>query len=316
MTLLLVLLSCHRVPSPCAGADPCVVASRVARPVEGGSVTLSHALYHPGPPSEGPADPCLPEAWVLTGPRGSQRLVDLCTDGYGGAGLGRDQVEIRDDRLVHTRDGGDAQRWTVRTELGFDPPQILAQTFRFGDPDGGWREARWDPIARTGEQDQANPACGDETWTSAVIPSLPPQTSEPERCALTQTIGDNTVQAWASGTDAVELRLRGPGVTGVVELWERLDDCDARRIRVELLMPEVGSGSGDGISLTRAGDQLRVTLPRRSAGPIGLVWRGPDAAVIYATAEPTLLEAGQLTEPLPLDCAQGPGDPDSALVGI
>lgn len=67
------------------------------------------------------------EYWLLR-PGGPPRLVlSLCNDGYGASGVGDDEVEIGDNRLVHTQAGGSAWRWEVTRTVRLAPLALLAE---------------------------------------------------------------------------------------------------------------------------------------------------------------------------------------------
>jgi hypothetical protein len=56
------------------------------------------------------------EYWLLAPPAGPVRLLALCNDGYGAAGVGDDEVEVQSNRLIYTQEGGSNDRWKgIRT---------------------------------------------------------------------------------------------------------------------------------------------------------------------------------------------------------
>jgi hypothetical protein len=67
------------------------------------------------------------EYWLLR-PGDPPRLVlALCNDGYGASGVGDDEVEIGDNRLVHVQAGGSAWRWEVTRTVRLAPLSVLAE---------------------------------------------------------------------------------------------------------------------------------------------------------------------------------------------
>lgn len=51
------------------------------------------------------------EYWLLEGTASAERVLSLCNDGYGMAGVGEDDVEVGPNRLAHHQYGGSAWRW-------------------------------------------------------------------------------------------------------------------------------------------------------------------------------------------------------------
>lgn len=86
-------------------------------------------------PKEAPEDGCRDgdkqdggtEYWLIR-PGDPPRLVlALCNDGYGASGVGDDEVQIGDNRLVHTQVGGSAWRWEVTRTVRLAPLGVLAE---------------------------------------------------------------------------------------------------------------------------------------------------------------------------------------------
>lgn len=55
-----------------------------------------------------------------------RRLLRLCNDGYGAAGVGEDFVEAGAAQLRHQRSGGSNWRWSTETTIGLDPVRVQA----------------------------------------------------------------------------------------------------------------------------------------------------------------------------------------------
>ena len=79
-----------------------------------------------------PEDACDPFRWVLvsTQPPATQRLADLCNDGYGAAGMGEDEVEVKKGRFVHAQSGGSSWRWTNVREVSLAPVRVVGAAHR------------------------------------------------------------------------------------------------------------------------------------------------------------------------------------------
>lgn len=80
------------------------------------------------------------EYWLMRGGQQPRLMLALCNDGYGASGVGDDEVEIGDNRLVHRQAGGSAWRWDVTRTLRLVPPATLAErrcSYHVGGPDIG-----------------------------------------------------------------------------------------------------------------------------------------------------------------------------------
>ncbi len=53
------------------------------------------------------------------------RLLTLCNDGYGAAGVGDDQVAFQNNRMTHEQEGGSAWRWTTKDVYSLIPFRLL-----------------------------------------------------------------------------------------------------------------------------------------------------------------------------------------------
>lgn len=60
------------------------------------------------------------EYWLVDGPQ-PRRVLQLCNNGYGAAGVGDDQVVIGENMISHTQSGGSAWRWTQMTTMSLVP---------------------------------------------------------------------------------------------------------------------------------------------------------------------------------------------------
>lgn len=67
------------------------------------------------------------EYWLLRAGGAPLRLMSLCNDGYGAAGVGEDEVTIRDNRLIHDQSGGSAWRWESIVTYSLSPFRELRE---------------------------------------------------------------------------------------------------------------------------------------------------------------------------------------------
>lgn len=61
------------------------------------------------------------EYWLLDRTMAPKRVLKLCNDGYGMAGVGEDEVEVGPNRLVHHQYGGSAWRWSMDVTYSLVP---------------------------------------------------------------------------------------------------------------------------------------------------------------------------------------------------
>ena len=67
------------------------------------------------------------EYWLMRPGELPRLVLALCNDGYGASGVGDDEVQIGDNRLVHTQVGGSAWRWEVTRTVRLAPLAVLAE---------------------------------------------------------------------------------------------------------------------------------------------------------------------------------------------
>jgi hypothetical protein len=65
------------------------------------------------------------EFWLLSGKAAPKRLLALCNDGYGAAGVGEDDIEIGPNTITHSQVGGSAWRWTVTKKIRLAPSHVV-----------------------------------------------------------------------------------------------------------------------------------------------------------------------------------------------
>ena len=89
-------------------------------------------------PAEAPEEGCLSnpdsdekdggiEYWLVRAGDAPQRLMSLCNDGYGAAGVGEDEVTIGTNRLIHEQRGGSAWRWDATVTSSLSPYRELTE---------------------------------------------------------------------------------------------------------------------------------------------------------------------------------------------
>ena len=67
------------------------------------------------------------EYWLLEGTAAAKRVLKLCNDGYGMAGVGEDDVEVGPNRLVHHQYGGSAWRWYMDVTYSLAPFRAVSE---------------------------------------------------------------------------------------------------------------------------------------------------------------------------------------------
>ena len=99
-------------------------------------------------PKDGPEEGCNTENgdkdggveyWVIEGEK-PRRLLALCNDGYGAAGVGYDEVHIGPNRFTHLQDGGSNDRWENIDTISLSPQHTLRSEYcgsRGTDPNYG-----------------------------------------------------------------------------------------------------------------------------------------------------------------------------------
>lgn len=68
------------------------------------------------------------EIWLVAESAKPVKLLPLCNDGYGAAGVGSDEIGIGDNRLTHTQSGGSAWRWDFSKTFQLSPLRLIAET--------------------------------------------------------------------------------------------------------------------------------------------------------------------------------------------
>ena len=145
----------------CGGRDGCTVTARqpAGRGAHGETLEVLTLAVPPNADEQG----CTPsEVWLdaRTAPPTSHLLIRICNDGYGAAGIGEDEIQVRPNQLVHTRSGGSAWRWTETTTLTLSPLHVsrkdIAGYWAIGTNDS---TEQWSRDAFTGEVSWWSPPC-------------------------------------------------------------------------------------------------------------------------------------------------------------
>jgi hypothetical protein len=67
------------------------------------------------------------EVWLIAGSAAPKRLLALCNDGYGTAGVGEDQLEVTPNMLTWDQSGGSAWRWTTTKKIRLSPLAVVKE---------------------------------------------------------------------------------------------------------------------------------------------------------------------------------------------
>lgn len=171
-TFLLTLLvstaaAAPPVADPCAHRPGCRIAQRLpAGEAEGRPLTVLRVAVDPRDVAEAPPDitygndECVPYEWWLVHGERARKLIRLCNDGYGAAGLGEDHVDVGPNRFEHVQSGGSSWRGSERTLLQLAPLRLLAT-----GNDGYWtlgsneQSCTWDRTTWRGGCTWSAPRC-------------------------------------------------------------------------------------------------------------------------------------------------------------
>jgi hypothetical protein len=92
-------------------------------------------------PAEAPEEGCMgdPEAtdapdrdggrelWLIAGGDAPKRVLALCNDGYGSAGMGEDMIEVNPNMITWDQSGGSSWRWTVTKQIRLMPLAVVKE---------------------------------------------------------------------------------------------------------------------------------------------------------------------------------------------
>jgi hypothetical protein len=65
------------------------------------------------------------EVWLIVGGAVPKRILALCNDGYGSAGMGEDQLEVSPNMLTWDQSGGSAWRWVTTKQIRLSPLAVV-----------------------------------------------------------------------------------------------------------------------------------------------------------------------------------------------
>ncbi len=190
-------------------------------------------------PSPDPSWPCRPHAeeyWLLASDAAPVRLLALCNDGYGAAGMGEDVVTVSANRLTHTQHGGSNWRWSQSRELQLSPLRLLQESDQ-----GYWTvglnesDAHWDWQRFSGETRWWSPPCDtpeaqlDDAWQA-------PYAFHPIPMLQSEAVGTASTDM-VLGTCALEI---GPDAGTGYAIWGEADAVfpDGGWMRVAMIAPD------------------------------------------------------------------------------
>ncbi|MBB3228908.1 hypothetical protein FHW69_003556 [Luteibacter sp. Sphag1AF] len=157
--------------------------------------------------------------WLLGGRDGKRKLLDLCNDGYGAAGVGQDTVEVKPNLFIHTQNGGSAWRWGNSANVKLDPLTVLSEEsssyWNMGENNSNMA---WDWTTFTGKADWFVPTCnaageapepqsvggGDVSYPYKPIPRM--ESADLPGGAAQAMLGTCSVQVGADGKGGFLLR--------------------------------------------------------------------------------------------------------------
>jgi len=92
-------------------------------------------------PAEAPEEGCIgdPEAadapdhdggreiWLIAGAEAPKRILSLCNDGYGSAGMGEDMIEVSPNMITWDQSGGSSWRWNTTKQIRLMPLAVVKE---------------------------------------------------------------------------------------------------------------------------------------------------------------------------------------------
>jgi hypothetical protein len=67
------------------------------------------------------------ELWLLAGSEAPKRILALCNDGYGSAGMGEDMIEVHPNMLTWDQSGGSSWRWVTTRQIRLAPLAVVKE---------------------------------------------------------------------------------------------------------------------------------------------------------------------------------------------
>jgi hypothetical protein len=168
--------------APCEGDVRCRVVARTAAGTDERGAALfvietsrGSQSIETGAPTDDPDEPsCELHEYHLERAGTFERVLSICNDGYGAAGVGEDTVTVEANRLVHEQSGGSAWRWATHSEEQLAPRRLLATS-----ASGYWNlgpnteDRHFDVAAFRGRVSWYSPACGSEEAESGEMDDVP-----------------------------------------------------------------------------------------------------------------------------------------------
>jgi hypothetical protein len=115
----------------CAARHDCVVLERQEAGTDdaGRALTVVKTTGERPIATEASCEPFSYWLVVTEGGRlvGTQRLLDVCNDGYGAARVGEDEITVGANRFEHVQRGGSAWRWETRRVLRLSPLALVEE---------------------------------------------------------------------------------------------------------------------------------------------------------------------------------------------
>lgn len=113
------------------------------------------------------------EWWMERPGQPAQLLLTVCNDGYGPAGIGKDEVRVSENLFTHEQSGESDERWTFTHTLRLSPLTLVRSSMRTFPPGAPQNERgnQWDVTKLRGEE--LVPAATCEDGTSSPKRTLP-----------------------------------------------------------------------------------------------------------------------------------------------
>lgn len=129
-------------PAVCQSRASCriVAVTLAGKAADGAALKVAEiTLGLADKPADGPEEGCQSdnseshdggaEYWLIAGEAPPRRLLKLCNDGYGAAGIGQDTVKIGNNSLTYEQAGGSNDRWISTKQVRLEPPLLLSDGF-------------------------------------------------------------------------------------------------------------------------------------------------------------------------------------------
>lgn len=67
------------------------------------------------------------EVWLIAGAEAPKRILALCNDGYGSAGMGEDRIEVTPNMITWDQSGGSSWRWLATKQIQLMPLAVVRE---------------------------------------------------------------------------------------------------------------------------------------------------------------------------------------------